>query len=81
MQRHTFLLHLAWDEKCFLLLESNIFAKGLNPEVILKKRGLVMIVGVNVVPNRTVVVDKDRRFNNLCGSHLQSQSQLYLAVS
>ena len=33
-----------------------------------------MIVGVNVVPNRTVVVDKDRRFNNLCGSHLQSQN-------
>lgn len=30
-----------------------------------------MIVGVNVVPNRTVVVDKDRRFNNLWGSHLQ----------
>ena len=34
-----------------------------------------MIVGVNVVPNRTVVVDKDRRFNNLCGSHLQSQTR------
>ena len=37
MQRHTFLLHLAWDKKCFLLIESNFFAKGLNPGVILKK--------------------------------------------
>ena len=25
-----------------------------------------------VVLNRTVVVDSDRRFDNLCGSHLQS---------
>ena len=29
------------------------------------------------VLNRTVVVDSDWRFNNLCGSHLQSQSELY----
>ena len=36
-----------------------------------------MIVRVNVVLNRTVVVDSDRRFDNLCGSHLQSQSELY----
>ena len=36
-----------------------------------------MIVRVNVVLNRTVVVDSDGRFNNLCGSHLQSQSELY----
>ena len=33
-----------------------------------------MIVGMNIVLNRTVVVDSDRRFDNLCGSHLQSQS-------
>ena len=32
-----------------------------------------MIVPVNVVLNRTVVVDSDLRFDNLCGSHLQSQ--------
>ena len=36
-----------------------------------------MIVWVNVVLNRTVVVDSDCCFNNLCGSHLQSQSELY----
>ena len=36
-----------------------------------------MIVRVNVVLNRTVVVDSDRRFDNLCGRHLQSQSELY----
>ena len=32
---------------------------------------------VNVVLNRTVVVNSDRRFDNLYGSHLQSQSELY----
>ena len=38
-----------------------------------------MIVRVNEVLNRTVVVvvDSDRGFENLCGSHLQSQSELY----
>ena len=36
-----------------------------------------MIVRVNVVLNRTVVVDSDGRFDNLCGSNLQSQSELY----
>ena len=38
---------------------------------------LSLIVRVNVVLNRTVVVDSDWRFDNLCGSHLQSQSELY----
>ena len=36
------------------------------------KSRLSLIVRVNVVLNRTVVVDSDWRFNNLCGSHLQS---------
>ena len=38
-----------------------------------------MIVRVNEVLNRTVVVvvDSDRGFDNLCGSHLQSQSELF----
>ena len=36
-----------------------------------------LIVWVNIVLNRTVVVDSDWRFDNLCGSHLQSQSELY----
>ena len=38
---------------------------------------LSLIVRVNVVLNRTVVVDSDWRFDNLCGSHLQSQRELY----
>ena len=38
-----------------------------------------MIVWVNVVLNRTVVVDSDWSFDNLSGSHLQSQSDLYHA--
>ena len=37
---------------------------------------LSLIVPVNVVLNRTVVVDSDWRSDNLCGSHLQSQSEL-----
>ena len=37
---------------------------------------LSLIVRVNVVLNRTVVVDSDWRFDNLCGNHLQSQSEL-----
>ena len=41
------------------------------------KSRLSLIVRVNVVLNRTVVVDSDWRFDNLCGSHLQSQSELY----
>ena len=41
------------------------------------KSRLSLIAWVNVVLNRTVVVDSDWRFNNLCGSHLQSQSELY----
>ena len=40
------------------------------------KSRLSLIVRVNVVLNRTVVVDSDWRFDNLCGSHLQSQSEL-----
>ena len=36
------------------------------------KSRLSLIVRVNIVLNRTVVVDSDRRFDNLCGSHLQS---------
>ena len=41
------------------------------------KSRLSFIVRVNVVLNRTVVVDSDWRFDNMCGSHLQSQSELY----
>ena len=41
------------------------------------KSRLSLIVRLNVVLNRTVVVDSDWRFDNLCGSHLQSQSELY----
>ena len=42
--------------------------KDLNPSHF--KSRLSLIVQVNVVLNRTAVVDSDRRFDNLCGSHL-----------
>ena len=48
----------------------------ITTTIIIKSR-LSLIVRVNVVLNRTVVVDSDLRFDNLCGSHLQSQSELY----
>ena len=40
-------------------------------------RRLSLIVRVNLVLNRTVVVDSDWRLDNMCRSHLQSQSELY----
>ena len=39
-----------------------------------------MIARVNVVLNRTIVVDSDGRFDNLCSSHLHSQSELYHVI-
>jgi len=51
-------------------------ASELITAVTLKSR-LSLIVRVNVVLNRTVFVDSDWHFDNLCGSHLQSQSELY----
>ena len=51
--------------------------KGMNPGVISKNGRLSLIVRVNVVLSRTAVVDSDWRFDNLYGSHLQSQSELY----
>ena len=41
------------------------------------KSRLRLIVRVSVVLNRTVFVDSDWHFDNVCGSHLQSQSELY----
>ena len=40
---------------------------------------LSLIVRVNVILNRTVF-DSDWRFDNLCGSHLQSQSELIVQL-
>ena len=41
------------------------------------KSRLSLIVRVNVVLNRTVVVGNVWSFDNLCGGHLQSPSELY----
>ena len=48
-------------------INSNITVKGLNPGVI--SEGWVWSSGWTC--------DSDWRFDNLCGSHLQSQSELY----
>ena len=52
------------------------YCERFEPRSHFKSR-LSLIVLVNVVLNRTVVVESDWRFDNLCGSHLQSQSELY----
>ena len=53
-----------------------LYCERFEPRSHFKSR-LSLIVRVNVVLNRTVVVDIDWHFDNLCGSHLQSQSELY----
>ena len=58
------LVWLSWDVKHH--------CERFEPRSHFKSR-LKLIVRVNVVLNRTVVVDSDWRFDNLCGSHLQSQ--------
>ena len=58
-------------------MASQKFVKHKETEQGNLKSRLSMIVWVNVVLNRSVVVDSDWRFDNLHGSHLQSQSDLY----
>ena len=54
------------------------FCERFEPRSHFKSR-LSLIVRLNVVLNRTVVVDSDWRFGDLGGSHLQSQSEFYHA--
>ena len=51
-------------------LRKRLNCERVEPRSHFKSR-LSLIVRVNVVLNRTVVVDSDWRFDNLCGSHLQ----------
>ena len=59
----TLEINVIYVSKTFLVSRNNIDKV---------KSRLSLIVRVNIVLNRTVVVDSDRRFDNLCGSHLQS---------
>ena len=67
---------IKYASKHFLIFSLCLFCERFGPRSHFKSR-LSLIVRVNVVLNRTVVVDSDLRFDNLCGSHLQSQSELY----
>ena len=58
----------------FGLVNSTLFCERFKPRSHFKSR-LSLIIRVNVVLNRTVVVDSDWHFDNLCGSHLQSQKR------
>ena len=66
-------------QTCVCVLQKEVgvmYVQQPSVSSILSSR-LSLIVLVNVVLNRTVVVDSDWFSNNLCGSHLQSQSELY----
>ena len=73
-RRMTFQTTLKYCSCSFL--ESGNYCERFEPRSHFKSR-LSLIVRVNVVLNRTVVVDSDWRFHNLCGCHLQSQSEFY----
>ena len=66
------------DRYSCITLDDNIITncERVEPRSHFKSR-LSLIVRVNVVLNRTFVVDSDYRFDNLCGSHPQSQSEFY----
>ena len=59
------------NQICFIF----VYCERFEPKSHFKSR-LSLIIRVNLVLNRTVV-DSDWCFDNLCGSHLQSQSELY----
>ena len=77
----SFYIFLYLNEKGKKKTQNDSMIKVYTGEMLTReifKSRLNLIVRVNVVLNRTVVVDSDWRFDNLCGSHLQSQSELYL---
>ena len=55
----------------FGLVNSTLFCERFKPRSHFKSR-LSLIIQVNVVLNSAVFVDSVWRFDNLCGSHLQS---------
>ena len=75
----SFYVHLKLSLSCLSLAKNWYYPQGSRhsyaPINVIKSR-LSLIVRVNVVLNRTVV-DSEWRFDNLCGSHFQSQSELY----
>ena len=62
--------------RIWLMWLDSFYCERFEPRSHFKSR-LSLIIRVNIVLNRTVVVDSDWRFDNLCGSHLRSQSELY----
>ena len=66
---HSF-FNLDWEQ----MVKPSYNCERFEPRSHFKSR-LSLIVQVNVVLYRTVVVDSDWRLDNLCDSHLQSQSE------
>ena len=76
---HFFLVLFAWiktlsEKNAVYQLKLKVWKVGPMSHFISR---LSLIVRVNVVLNRTVVVDSDWRFDKLCRSHLQSKSEFY----
>ena len=63
----------------FGLENSTLFCERFEPMSHFKSK-LSLIIRVNVVLNRTVFVDSDWHFDNLYGSHLQSQKHRSLST-
>ena len=63
----------------FGLVNSTLFCERFEPRSHFKSR-LSLIIRVNVVLNRAVFVDSVWRFDNLCGSHLQSLKRQSLST-
>ena len=63
----------------FGLVNTTLFCERFEPRSHFKSR-LSLIIRVNIVLNRTVFVDSDWRFDNLSGSHLQSQKRQSLST-
>ena len=68
---------IVWHDLFLRILQiEEYYCERFEPRSHFKSK-LSLIVWVNVVLNRTVVVDSDWLFDNLCSSYLQSQSELY----
>ena len=63
----------------FGLVNSTLFCERFEPRSHFKSR-LSLIIRVNIFLNRAVFVDSDWHFDNLCGSHLQSQKRQSLST-
>ena len=73
----AWIIHSYWSQERFKICPRRIWNVSFTSNIFFTKSMLSLIVRVKVVLVRTVVVVSDWRFDNLCRSHLQSQTELY----